>query len=151
MTGNPIRRYMTGLPQRIAPGQTLADAHQIMRKNRIRHLPVIDRGTLVGIISMGDLHLVETLQDVDPSEVPVEDAMTPRPYAVGPEEPLERVVARMESRKLGSAVVVEGGEVVGVFTTNDALRVLAELLEKKKQQKPQKAQKAQSRRVARAS
>ena len=127
----PIRSYMTVIPQRIAPDQTLSEAHKIMRENSIRHLPVIGGGRLVGILSMGDLHLVETLKDVDPETVPVEDAMTPKPYTVKPETPLATVVRTMAAHKYGSAVVVEKDIVVGVFTTNDALRVLADLLEGK--------------------
>jgi len=127
----PIRDYMSVFPQRIAPEQSLYEAHKIMRENKIRHLPVIARGKLVGIISMGDLHLMETLKGVDPGSVVVEEAMTAKPYAVGPEETLASVARTMADNKYGSAIVVDEGLVVGVFTTNDALRALAELLERR--------------------
>ena len=48
---------MTRAPLSIRPEQTLAEAHRLMRKHRIRHLPVVDRGKLVGIVSQRDLML----------------------------------------------------------------------------------------------
>ena len=50
-----VRSYMTRAPHTIGPLRTLAEAHDIMRANRIRHLPVLDRGSLVGVVSIGDL------------------------------------------------------------------------------------------------
>ena len=100
----------------------------MMREHRIRHLPVLHGGRLVGIVSDRDLHLVETLRDIDPDEVTVEDAMSPDLYAVGPDEALVHVVDTMAARKLGAAVVARGARVLGVFTTVDALHALADLL-----------------------
>jgi acetoin utilization protein AcuB len=55
--------------------------------------------------------------------------MTPDPYAVGPDEPLREVVAAMWARRIGSALVVEDGAVIGIFTCVDALAILGRLLE----------------------
>jgi acetoin utilization protein AcuB len=100
-----------------------------MREFRLRHLPVLDGGKLVGIVSQRDLFFVETLRDVDPANVPVEDAMTAEVYVVPPERALGEVAAKMVERKYGCAVVVRGEHVVGIFTTTDALRVLVEIVE----------------------
>jgi acetoin utilization protein AcuB len=80
------------------------------------------------VLSLRDLHLVETLRDVDPDQVTVAEAMTQDVYTVEPEDRLGDVVKEMAQRKLGSAVVVEGNRVVGVFTTVDALETLSDLL-----------------------
>jgi len=125
MKRNPISKYMTPTPQTIGKTQPLAVAHRLMREMGIRHLPVLDRGELVGIVSERDLHFIETLRDVDPEEVLVEEAMTPDPYRVTPGTSLDKVVRQMSREKYGAALVVEDGRVVGVFTTIDALRVLA--------------------------
>ena len=45
-------------------------------------------------------------------------------YSVGPETPLAKVAASMVRHRFGSAVIVERGRVVGMFTTVDALRAL---------------------------
>lgn len=123
-----IADRMTRTPYVVGDEQTLATAHEVMRAHGIRHLPVLHGGKLVGVVSVRDLHLIETLRDVDPEEVKVEDAMTQDVYAVEPKTPLKEVVKDMAERKLGSAVVVERGKVVGVFTTVDALETLAEVL-----------------------
>lgn len=119
---------MTRTPQLIGLEQPLSAAHVLMRTNGIRHLPVLHGGKLVGIVSLRDLHLVETFRDVNPDQVRVEEAMTQDVYAVEPKTPLKDVVSEMAERKLGSAVVIEGTKVVGVFTTTDALDTLAGVL-----------------------
>jgi acetoin utilization protein AcuB len=92
----------------------------------VRHLPVLERGELVGILSQRELFLTESLRDVDAVKVPVEDAMSTDVYAVPPEKPLGEVAAKMVERKYGSAVIVRDGHVLGIFTTTDALRVVEE-------------------------
>ena len=123
-----IADRMTRTPMLIGIEQTMSAAHDLMRSNGIRHLPVLHGGKLVGIVSLRDLHLVETFRDVDPDEIRVEEAMTQDVYAVEPKTPLKDVVSEMAQRKLGSAVVIDGSKVVGVFTTTDALDTLAGVL-----------------------
>ena len=49
-------------------------------------------------------------------------------YAVSPESPLDEVVQTMGEHKYGSAVVMQNEKVVGIVTTVDVCRALAELL-----------------------
>jgi acetoin utilization protein AcuB len=128
MSRYTVERFMTAHPVCIASDRTLAEAHRTMRERGIRHLPVVDGGRLVGLVSQRDLYLVETLQGVSPDQERVEEAMTAEPFTVAPDAPLEYVAAVMAEHKYGSAVVVHGGAVVGLFTTVDALRALASLL-----------------------
>jgi len=122
-----VAAHMTVSPVVIGSDRTLADAHRMMRERGIRHLPVVDAGTLVGVVSQRDLYLAETLRGVDPATDPVREAMSAAPYAVPPGTALEEVAAAMAERKLGSAIVVDRGSVIGLFTTVDALRALAAL------------------------
>lgn len=124
-----IERYMTTSPHTVGQDQKLSQAHKIMRAHEIRHLPVLEAGKLVGVVSDRDLHLIESLSDVDPERVLVEEAMTPTVYTVAPKAALDEVVREMAQHKYGCAVVLDNGKVVGVFTTVDALRAFAELLE----------------------
>ena len=128
MTKYVIESYMTPSPHTVGRNQPLSVAHRIMRDRRIRHLPVLDSGRLVGVVSDRDLHLIESLKDVDPENVRVDEAMSPDPYTVDRRQPLIDVVADMVEQKIGSAIVLEEGRVVGVFTVVDALRLLGELL-----------------------
>lgn len=124
-----VHRHMTPSPHSIGKNQTLSVAHQIMRDHGLRHLPVLDGGKLVGILSQRDLYFIETLKDVDPESTEVAEAMTEGAYAVSPEAPLHEVATTMAEQKLGCAVVVDQASVVvGIFTAVDALRVLGELL-----------------------
>jgi acetoin utilization protein AcuB len=125
MAGPTLREVMTESPHTIGKDQPLEKASQVMRDAGIRHLPVLDGGQLLGIVSTRDIYLVETLQDVDAAKVSVEEAMSAEPYSVAPDAPLEEVAAEMAEHKYGAAVVMEGRKVVGIFTTVDALRVLA--------------------------
>jgi CBS domain-containing protein len=123
-----VDRFMTKNPVAISSDRTLAEAHRLMRDKGIRHLPVIDDGRLVGLVSQRDLYLLETLQGVDPDEERVEEAMTDEPFTVRSDAALEEVATAMADNKYGSALVVDAGSVVGLFTTVDALRALAQLL-----------------------
>lgn len=120
---------MTRSPHTIGHEETLATAHRMMRNHSIRHLPVLSGGRLVGLLSDRDVHLVETLKDVDPTKIAVSEAMTAEVFAVAPRSPLRTVVSEMAEHKYGCAVVLDGRQVVGVFTTVDALKALAGLLE----------------------
>jgi len=123
-----IARHMTPAPATIEADRSLAEAHRILRRRGIRHLPVVAGGQLVGIVSLRDLHLLETLRDVDPEKVTVDEAMTRGPFTVAPGASVEKVATTLAENKWGSAVVVDEGKVVGMFTTTDALRLLARLL-----------------------
>lgn len=124
-----IDRHMTTSPHSIGREQKLSQAHELMREHAIRHLPVLHAGKLVGVLSDRDLHLIETLRDVDPDKVLIDEAMSTTVYAVSPKTPLDEVVREMAQHKYGCAVVVDKDKVVGVFTTIDAMRVFAEMLE----------------------
>jgi len=123
-----ISKYMTTTPHTIGVDQTLQTAHRLMREHHFRHLPVLQGGKLVGMVTERDLALIETLKDVDPTKVTVEDAMTPAPYTVAPDALLDEVVSTMAEHRYGSAVVVDNEHVVGVFTTVDALAAFSDLL-----------------------
>ncbi len=119
-----VAEYMTDAPITIGDDQSLARAHEVMREHKIRHLPVLHGGQLVGIVSLGDLHLIETLGDRDLESIPVEDAMTPEPFVVQPDAELAEVAGTMAAHKYGTAIVARGSKIVGIFTTIDALRAL---------------------------
>lgn len=123
-----IQKYMTTSPHAIGRDQPLTLARTTMKTHAIRHLPVLHGGALVGMVTARDVALIEALRDVNMDTVTVEDAMSTTIYAVAPETPLDQVVSSMAEHKYGSAVVMQNNHVVGIFTTVDACRALAELL-----------------------
>jgi acetoin utilization protein AcuB len=120
-----IADVMTPQPLTIGREQRLVTAHTMMTENRIRHLPVLEHGDLVGVVSQRDLYFVETIAGVDKFADKVDDAMTVDVRAFPPDAPLAAVAKEMTEHKLGCAVVVERGRVIGIFTAMDALRLLA--------------------------
>ena len=128
---DPIESFMTAVPHCIGRDQPLSVAHERMRSFDVRHLPVLQGGKLVGLLSQRDALFIETLKDVDPAKVPVEDAMTSDVYVVAPETPLAEVAHAMVQHKYGCVVVTHGGQVKGIFTTVDALRALIAMTEGK--------------------
>jgi acetoin utilization protein AcuB len=120
-----VSKYMSPVPLTIRSGDSLARAHQLMRQYGIRHLPVLEGDQLAGVVSERDLYFIDRF---DPEAVSVSEAMTAEPFTVAPTADLGEVVRKMADARHGSAVVVEDGVVVGIFTTVDALEALADLL-----------------------
>jgi len=122
-----IYSHMTPSPHTIGRDQPLSKARDAMQRFGIRHLPVLDGGVLVGVLTDRDLRLLESVAGVDPRTTLVEEAMTPEPYVVTADALLRDVAREMTEHKYGCAVVIERGSVVGIFTTIDALRALLDL------------------------
>jgi acetoin utilization protein AcuB len=126
-----VKSVMTPSPYSIEIDAPLRMAQGLMAEHGIRHLPVIDEnGDLVGVLADRDLK-----RSLDPSiglppknELFVRDVCVLDPYVVDPGEPLDRVLLEMAERHFGSALVVEEGKPVGIFTATDACRSFAEFL-----------------------
>ncbi|MAQ14702.1 MAG: CBS domain-containing protein [Sandaracinus sp.] len=116
---------MTPRPKTIGREQTLAKAKATMTELGVRHLPVLHGGRIEGILSSRDIALLERLPRVDSEVMTVEEAMSGEPYVVAPDAKLRDVARTMAEHKYGAVVVMDGPEVVGIFTTIDALRLLA--------------------------
>ena len=126
-----VGQYMTGAPHTIERTRSLAAARELMLQHQVRHLPVVDGKTIVGVLSERDVLMLEALPGVNPPEVRVEEAMVKDVFTVPPEAPVGEVIESMIDGRLGSAIVCEEDRVVGVFTTVDALRALHDLLERR--------------------
>jgi|CXWL01.1.fsa_nt_gi acetoin utilization protein AcuB len=123
-----VADVMTEQPLTIGRDQPLSVAHRMMRENRVRHLPVLEHGELVGVLTQRDLYFLETIAGVEIDSDKIDDAMSTDAYAVAPDARLEDVAAVMAEQRYGCAVVMERGRVAGIFTATDALRVIAGLI-----------------------
>lgn len=124
-----IDKYMTSAPITIGAEQSLEKAAKLMHEHRIRHLPVLKGGQLVGILSDRDIKMVTSLKDVDPTKVLVDEALTSDPFTVSPKAALNEVCAQMAEHKYGSVLVLDNHKLVGIFTWVDALYAFQELLD----------------------
>jgi acetoin utilization protein AcuB len=128
MSMKTIDQYMTVARYTVAPGDTLVKAKEMMQASSVRHLPVLDGERVVGIVTLSDLFVMEAIVAADPDRTIVEEAMSKELYIVAPSEPLANVASEMARRSVGSAIVVDRGKLVGIFTSTDACRVLGEVL-----------------------
>lgn len=127
-----VRDTMTSEVKTLAPDATAAEALEICRKRRIRHLPVLEDGRLVGIVSDRDLQSVlPPLGEDDsatPSRVLLEDTMAREVVTAHPRDPIEDAAGEMYERRIGCLPVVSEGGLVGIITSSDAMRALVVLL-----------------------
>jgi acetoin utilization protein AcuB len=123
-----IQKYMTTNPHSIGKDQTLATAEKMMHQHRIRHLPVLEGGKLLGVISDRDVKFLETFKDVDASKVTLDSMYIDKVFSVEPDALLDEVCDVMAENKYGSAIVMSNNKLVGIFTWVDALRAMSELL-----------------------
>jgi hypothetical protein len=86
-----IERYMSTVLVVISPSQPLSEAIRLMRLHEVRHLPVVTKGKIDGLISQRDIYLVQSFEHSAPSRILVSETMTRDPYTVEPDEP-EHVV-----------------------------------------------------------
>jgi acetoin utilization protein AcuB len=126
--GNVVE-YMVPTPRTIGEGIELSKAMEVMRENHVRHLPVLAKGKLVGILSERDIQLTLAVYP-DAEELQVGDVMVEKPYSVLPETSMADVLKTMAKNKYGSVVVRDEKDIVlGIFTASDAIEVLADVLE----------------------
>jgi acetoin utilization protein AcuB len=124
-----VRQFMTRIPYTIPSDATLRAAADRMVEYNVRHLPVLDKGTVIGMLSDRDVKLVSGLDEADLNNMRVSDACHGVPYIVARDAPLREVASTMAKKRYGSAIVTEHGRVVGIFTTVDACRALATLID----------------------
>ena len=122
---------MTSHPYWINEEASLREAMSLMTERRIRHLPVKRGKAVVGVLSDRDLRMVFGMAWVKLDETQVKVFCQTHPFAVDPQTPLAEVARQMAAEHYGSAVVMKANELVGIFTTVDACRVLADFAEGK--------------------
>lgn len=133
-----VRDLMTRNPKTLSRNDRLSVADEVMRMERIRHLPVLDDyGALVGVVSQRDLFFNSLLRalgfgtvakDHAMAEVRVKECMTSDPIVVAPETPAVEAAALLVEKKIGCLpVVVAGEELVGIVTETDFVAAYADL------------------------
>ena len=121
---------MTARPFTVGPETSVFETLQLMANEDIRHVPVVQNGALVGLISDRDLRHVSwssiAAGSVDRLRVAVSELMTGQPFSVGPESSADEVVELMIEHKVGAIPVVDEstGTLVGIISYIDILRTL---------------------------
>ena len=128
-----VRDSMTRDVVTLSPQSTAAEALALCREKGIRHLPVMEEGRLVGMVSdrdlrsatpaLGDPARAEALQKIRVWGVMVRDVLTAHP-----EDPIEQAANTMREKKIGCLPVLEADELVGILTSSDVMEALVYLI-----------------------
>jgi len=105
---------------------TIGEAYQLLRDRGFRHLPVMDQGRLVGVLTDRDLRLATSSFCEVPRTAgdPVSAVMSSPPLTADPLDPVEDAARIMREHKIGCLPVVDGSELVGILTGMDLLDAL---------------------------
>lgn len=130
-----VRGWMTPNPVVAAPDLSVAGARRIMTAHKIRRLPVVENGALVGIVTLGDLRGAEPSEATSLSVWEVRtllDRLTvgrimSRPvHSVAAEATIGEAAKRMLENKIGGLPVMEGDRLVGIITESDIFRLVVQ-------------------------
>jgi uncharacterized protein (DUF39 family)/predicted transcriptional regulator len=117
-----VGRLMTRRLVTVGPEESLERAAELIKQHGIDHLPVVERGKLVGIVTSWDLAV-----SIGTGKRKLREIMTREVVTAQEEEPIEVVVRRLKQHGISGAPVVNGkGELVGIITTDDISRALEE-------------------------
>lgn len=132
-----VSKRMTRDPLTVSPGQPLAAALRLTREKRIRHLPVVDDGELVGMVSDRDVRLAMPSPLTEPDDervaflerTPVSAVMRRAVVTVGPYDTVEDAAKEMRRRRIGAIPVVDAhGRLLGILSESDVLDAFVEIL-----------------------
>lgn len=132
-----VRDLMTKNPITIDSETLVMDARKIMEENNIRRLPVVDKGKLVGIVTMHDILMASPSPATSLSiyelnyllaRMKVKEIMKKNPITVTPDTTFEEALRIGQEKKIGSFPVMEDGKLVGITTESDLVRFVIRIL-----------------------
>ncbi len=124
-----VRDIMTTAVITTEPEATLGQVCEVMQARNVRHLPVIENGRLIGVITDRDVHGAGSKLCFTPSQPEglVRDAMAQPPKTAHPLDPVEDAARTMRALKIGCLPVLDGERLVGIVTGIDLLDALLRL------------------------
>jgi CBS domain-containing protein len=129
-----VRELMTTDVATIGRNDELTIADDIIKMKRLRHLPVVEEGRLVGMLTQRDLfhaalstalNFGEKAQKEFLKTVVVKEVMTDEVLTIGPDADVKEAARLLIEHKIGCLPVVESGKLVGLVTETDLLRIVA--------------------------
>jgi acetoin utilization protein AcuB len=116
-----VRYRMSVRVVAIDPQRSLADARELLAKNRIRQLPVVRGKRLVGIVTDRDL------RGAGAKAALVKQVMTPKPFTIAPDATVDEAARILRARKINALPVVDKGKLAGILTASDVLAAFVDL------------------------
>lgn len=122
-----VEEYTTPNPVTASEETSVEKLGELMREHGIRHILITQDDEVVGIVSERDLKVISGLNFNEKSLIKASDIMAADPVTVSSEASLDEVAYEMSKLKIGSVVVNEGNDLLGIFTVTDALNALIEI------------------------
>jgi acetoin utilization protein AcuB len=132
-----VKDFMTTNVVKVEEKTLVGDARKIMEAHRIRRLPIMRKDKLVGLVtkhmlleaapspatslSIYELHYLL-------ANMTVKDIMVKNPYTISPDMPVEEALQLGQEKGYGGFLVVEEGQLVGIITESDIVRVMTKVL-----------------------
>ena len=135
-----VRDIMTTEITTLREDEVLLDATLILARGGFRHIPILSGKQLAGIVTERDLkhYTPSILSGIAPEEynrlmatTPLSKIMTRNPATIEPGKTIYEAAQILYDRRIGCLPVVEGGELKGIITTTDMLKLLLQLLAEK--------------------
>lgn len=130
-----VGRRMTKDPKTVSPDDTLGRAADMMRESRINHLPVVEGGRLVGILSDTDLRNASLASGPMPApegtmdrDRRVREVMKTEVWSLTPEDSVEDALLIITRKRFGALPVLSGDKLVGIITKIDLLNAVIDVL-----------------------
>lgn len=132
-----VREWMTSPVVSVSPTTPISNAHQIMKENGIRRLPVVDGERVVGIITIGDVREASPSDATTLSiwelnylwaQLTVEKVMSHKVITIKQDKPiLDAAESMLNSKVSGLPVLDDAGKLVGMITESDIFRMLIKM------------------------
>lgn len=132
-----VHQRMTANPFTTTPGTSIPDAANTMTERGVRHLPVVDNGRVVGVISLNDIRAAlpskaTTLSAQEAtylvSRLDVGQVMSKPALTIGANALLEEAAVLMRDEKIEMLPVVDGDRLLAVITESDLLDAFIDVL-----------------------
>lgn len=125
-----IAVLMQPFPYFVDPNTSVVEIRELMESHNIRHIPIQQKEHIVGIVSDRDLPRISNSAIVPPviEQIPARNIMTLDPYVVEIDTPLTTVIFEITQRKIGVAIILSSGKLVGIVSVIDICHAFGELL-----------------------
>jgi acetoin utilization protein AcuB len=120
-----VKSWMSGDVHTITPDLPISEAVRIMTSRSIRHLPVVDQGEMIGLVTESNIRQYLS-QPVD--DVIIEDIMIVNPITIDINASIDSAAKLIHAYKIGCLPVLEKRKLAGIITTIDILAAFIELM-----------------------
>jgi acetoin utilization protein AcuB len=125
MNTDTMQNFIKNEIKWVSPEASTMEVFTMMKKNKIHHVPVVENGAAIGIISDRDVYFVDKTGNA--LNLTAKDIMTPSPVSVDTLTTIPHAIKLMRQNRVNSILVHDNNKkVVGIFTSTDALDILSE-------------------------